>query len=74
MRVNELIDALYKYQGKEVVIQVDDGLFCTLTNVELYDGTIVLKGKTPIISAESSDFDPLDFNNIAEKIFIVEQK
>jgi len=74
MQVNELIDALHKYPEKDVVIRLDNGLYCPITNINLEYGNIVIDSKSPITSAEISDFEPLNFNDSVEYILITEQK
>ena len=74
MKVNELIDALHKYPEKEVVIRLDNGLFCPITNLKVVHNCLVIDGTSPTTSVEGEDFKPLEFGKAVEKIYIIEQE
>lgn len=74
MKVSELIDALHKYLEKEVVIRLDNGLFCSITDLKVVHNCLVIDGISPATSVESEDFKPLEFGKSVEKIYIIEQE
>ena len=72
MRVSELIEALHKYQGNEVVVKVGNGLFCPINGLDLVGNCIVIVGEDVRASVKEADFEQPKYEPYVKTVYIID--
>ena len=52
MKVNELINILHKYSEKDVILKLDNWLYCSILDIRIEHGSVVIDGKTSILEKD----------------------